>query len=106
MCRLIISLFSFFILFGCVTMERGVEALEIKAPASGPVLAPAADSLMMFKAKSAIQRSPEYLFSSFVVIDDKGYSLSISNEELAELRISEKDYQRYIEKLSNITPKQ
>ena len=93
------------VLSGCAIMEQSIdEATERPLPLK-PIFASGPDSVTVFKAKSAIQRSPEHLLAAYVVVKDGKYNLSITKEEREMLGISEKDYQKYLNYLSRINNK-
>lgn len=99
-------LLAFLLFYGCAVIKEQVpdEVIERPLPVK-PLMASTQDSTALFNAKSAIQRSPAGILSTYVVITDGEYHLSISNAELDELGISEEAYRQYVEKLSGINRK-
>ena len=88
----------------CSIMEESIhEVVERPLPTS-PMVASSLDSTQVFKVKSTIQRSPEYLLSAYVIIKDGKLQLDISKEERKELGITENEYTDYLKKLSKIKP--
>lgn len=87
---------------GCAVMEQSVEEVTERPLPATPVIATCSDSTKVFNAKSAIQRSPEYILSSFVVVKDGKFCLEISKEEREELGISEKAYNAYLKQLTKV----
>ena len=89
-------------LSGCAIIEMSPESKSEKVVAPYPVLASSADSSKVFNAKSAIQRSPEYILSSFTVFKDGKFTVEVSTEELKELGVSYADYLSYKERVSSV----
>lgn len=103
--RILFPIICCLIISGCAIMEQSfVEATERPLPQK-PVFDSSPDSVTVFKAKSAIQRSPEHILASYVVVKDGTYHLDITKKEMVLLGISEKDYQKFLNKLSRINNK-
>lgn len=71
---------------------------------ANPSMATLDDSTRVLKAKSALQRSPEYLLSGYVFFKNGEYILEISKEEREELGVSDTEYSLYKKKLSHLNP--
>lgn len=103
----ITHLFLFVLLTsGCAVIKEQVpeDVTERRVP-DKPQVASILDTTVLFKSKSAIQRSPDHILSTYVEIRDGDYHLTISKEELAELGISDAAYRLYVEKLSGVIHK-
>lgn len=103
--RLSLLLICCLFLYGCAIIEQSIDEAPEKPLPAKPVLYSSVDSIAVFKAKSAIQRSPEYILSAYVVVKDGACHLDISKEEREMLGISEMDYQKFLKELSCISLK-
>ena len=101
-CILLLSCVSF---WKCAILELSIEdSPESPLPAT-PVFYSASDSIKIFNAKSAIQRSPEHLLSSYVVVKEGTYYLDITKEEMDSIGVSDQDYNKFLRIMSGIKPK-
>lgn len=96
------AVFFCLIVAGCAIAEQDFVMPEEKAIAVNPVFASPTDSVKVFNAKSAIQRSPEYILSSSIVFKDGRFQLDMTPEEIIESGISEKVYKAYQQKLEKL----
>lgn len=100
-CVLLLSFISF---WKCAIMEQSIEDSKERLLPANPVFYSASDSVKLFNAKSAIQRSPEHLLSSYVVVEDGVFHLDITKEEMDSIGVSDKDYQKFLKTMSGIKP--
>ena len=90
------------LLAGCAIAEQDVVLPEEKTVSANPVFASPSDSVKVFNAKSAMQRSPEYILSSAIVFKDGKFQIDMTLEEILESGISEKEYKAYQQKLDKL----
>jgi hypothetical protein len=103
--RLLPIIICCLVISGCAIMEQSIDETTERLLPQKPELVSNPDSVTVFKAKSAIQRSPEHILASYVVVKDRTYHLDITKKEMELLGISEKDYQKFLNKLSRINNK-
>lgn len=87
------------LLAGCAIAEQDVVLPEEKTVSANPVFASPSDSVKVFNAKSAMQRSPEYILSSAIVFKDGKFQIDMTMDEILESGISEKEYEAYQQKI-------
>lgn len=99
----IISLFALCVVIcSCAIMEQSIEESPEKNLPRKPEIASTADSVQVFKAKSAIQRSSEYLLAGYTVYKNGKFYCEISPEELKVIGIIEADYKKYVKHLARL----
>lgn len=87
---------------GCSVMEQSMDDVKERPLPTNPSMATLNDSTRVLRAKSAIQRSSEYLLSSYVFYKNGEYVLDISEKEREELGISDKEYDFFKKKISHL----